>query len=183
MKKQLSTIKQQGFTLIELLVVIGILGILAAALIATIDPFEQLNKAQDANTKNTVVEYIDANIRYFTTHQAMPWSDANAPVTCNTGTAPSGTVLSPNAQMESCTAALISDGELKSSFSTATNILKGIYVTAGANNAVIACFKPVSKSQQKDPNTKYNNLGVAVANPTTNCVGYGGATDCYWCTQ
>ena len=32
----------KGFTLIELLVVIGILGVLAAALIATIDPFEQI---------------------------------------------------------------------------------------------------------------------------------------------
>jgi prepilin-type N-terminal cleavage/methylation domain-containing protein len=63
----------KGFTLIELLVVIGILGVLAAALVATIDPFEQLKKATDANVKNTAVEFIDANIRYFTTHNAMPW--------------------------------------------------------------------------------------------------------------
>ena len=44
-----------GFTLIELLVVIGILGILAAALVATIDPFEQLKKADDAKIKNIAV--------------------------------------------------------------------------------------------------------------------------------
>ena len=44
--------QKKGFTLIELLVVIGILGILAAALVATIDPFEQLNKAQDSTVKN-----------------------------------------------------------------------------------------------------------------------------------
>ena len=43
---------QKGFTLIELLVVLGILGILATALVATIDPFEQLKKASDANVKN-----------------------------------------------------------------------------------------------------------------------------------
>jgi len=176
--------RNAGFTLIELLVVIGILGILAAALIATIDPFEQLNKAQDANVKNTVVEYINANIRYFTTHQAMPWADAAVAAPCNAGVggAPSGTLLT-SAQMTACTVALISDSELKASFSTATNILGKIYVTAGANNAVIGCFAPVSKSQQKDLNTKYTSTGGLVPSPTTNCLGYGGATTCYWCTQ
>jgi prepilin-type N-terminal cleavage/methylation domain-containing protein len=65
MKKYLSTFKTQaGFTLIELLVVIGILGILAAALIATIDPFEQLKKANDSSVKNVAVEFVNSNIRY-----------------------------------------------------------------------------------------------------------------------
>jgi len=32
----------KGFTLMELLIVIGVLGILAAGLLAAIDPFEQL---------------------------------------------------------------------------------------------------------------------------------------------
>jgi len=184
MKRFLPRVKSiKGFTLIELLVVIGILGILAAALVATIDPFEQLNKATDANTKNTVVEYIDANIRYYTTHQAMPWGDVNAPAVCqNSGTAPSGALLT-GVPMASCTDALISDGELKGSFSSAVNILKNITITAGANNAVIGCFAPLSKSQQKDPNTKYTALGVPVALPATNCVGYGGLVTCYWCTQ
>jgi len=172
-----------GFTLIELLVVIGILGILAAALVATIDPFEQLNKATDANVKNTVVEYIDANIRYFTTHQAMPWSDVNAPAQCQAGgVPPSGSALT-TAQMSSCTTAIISDAELKASFTTATNILPHIFITAGSNNAVIGCFLPVSKSQLKDPNTKYSVTGGAVAGSPGTCKGYGGAIDCYWCTQ
>lgn len=175
--------KSKGFTLIELLVVIGILGILAAALVATIDPFEQLNKATDANVKNTVVEYINANIRYFTTHQALPWDDLTAPAACQAGGVPSGTQLTSGTKLPSCTTALITDGELKPSFSGATNILSKIYITAGANNALIGCFAPVSKSQQKDPNTKYTVTGGAVASPTTNCVGYGGATTCYWCTQ
>ena len=42
MKSARMNLIQKGFTLIELLVVIGILGILATSLIATIDPFEQL---------------------------------------------------------------------------------------------------------------------------------------------
>jgi len=171
-----------GFTLIELLVVIGILGILAAALVATIDPFEQLNKAQDANTKNTVVEYVDANIRYFTTHQAMPWDDTALTGSCQTAPNPSGTGLQI-ASMEDCTSDLIADHELKASFSTATNILKNIYVTSGVNNAVIVCFLPVSKSQMRDPLTTHTVTGGDVNNPSSACKGFGGGTDCYWCTQ
>ena len=176
--------RNKGFTLIELLVVIGILGILAAALIATIDPFEQLNKAQDANTKNTVVEYVDANIRYFTTHQAMPWADSALTGVCQKQGAnwPSGTGLQ-DVNMIDCTQDLISDHELKASFSTAINILKNIFVTAGVNNVVTVCYLPVSKSQQRDPLTTHTVTGGDVASPTTNCKGYNGSTDCYWCTQ
>jgi prepilin-type N-terminal cleavage/methylation domain-containing protein len=174
--------RDSGFTLIELLVVIGILGVLAAALVATIDPFEQLNKAQDSSTKNTVVEYIDANIRYFTTHSAMPWADAALNGACQTAGAPTGVGLQV-ASMIDCTKDLMADSELKPSFSTATNILKNIYVTAGADNVVIACYLPVSKSQKRDPLTTKTLVGGDVANPTTNCKGYGGGTDCYWCTQ
>lgn len=174
--------KNVGFTLIELLVVIGILGILAAALVATIDPFEQLNKATDANVKNTVVEYVDANIRYFTTHQAMPWDDSALTGACQTSPNPSGSQLT-SGPMTDCTADLIADHELKASFATATNILKNIYVTAGVNNAVIVCFLPVSKSQMRDPLTTHTITGGDVSNPSSACVGYGGATNCYWCTQ
>ena len=38
--------KSLGFTLIELLIVIALLGALAVGLLATIDPFEQLKKAE-----------------------------------------------------------------------------------------------------------------------------------------
>src|SRR3990167_3167776 len=74
MRKLLNVFKgTKGFTLIELLVVIGILGILAAALIATIDPFEQLKKGRDTTTRNTALEYLNALTRYYATHGAFPW--------------------------------------------------------------------------------------------------------------
>jgi len=44
----------KGFTLIELLVVIGILGVLAAALLVTIDPLEQFARGRDAGRLSTV---------------------------------------------------------------------------------------------------------------------------------
>lgn len=181
MRKFLSGFKRSsGFTLIELLVVIGILGVLAAALIATIDPFEQLKKAQDANVKNTVVEFSTANIRYYTTHNLLPWSDPNQ-ATCEGAGLPSGELLT-TARMTSCLNALVSDGELKSGFTTVTSILANIKVTGGTNT-VVTCFAPQSKSQQRDPNTTFNADGTSVASPTTNCVGYGGGTTCYWCAK
>ncbi len=170
--------KNKGFTLIELLVVIGILGVLAAALIATIDPFEQLKKATDTNVKNTTVEFVNSNIRYYTTHNLLPWADPSAGVACNTGSMPSAAPLT-NAQMSACLTAIINDGELKTAFTT-VNYLSSILVT-GTANSVIACFLPISKSQLKDTNTKYTSTGTPVANPTTNCVGYNGSTTCYWC--
>lgn len=43
----LSNKNKKGFTLIELLIVIAILGVLAASLLAFIDPFEQLARTRD----------------------------------------------------------------------------------------------------------------------------------------
>lgn len=167
-----------GFTLIELLVVIGILGVLAAALIATIDPFEQLKKATDANVKNTAVEFVNASIRYYTTHNALPWSDTTAPAACQSSPTPSAQSLT-GAQMTSCLNALVTDGELKAGFTTVTSILGGILIS-GTSNSVTACFQPQSRSQQRDQNTKYSSTGGT----GVNCVATGGtATNCYWCAQ
>lgn len=172
--------KNTGFTLIELLVVIGILGVLAAALIATIDPFEQLKKAQDANIKNTAVEFVNANIRYYTTHNTLPWSDTAVP-TCPAAGNPANSIsaLTLGSNM-GCVTALINDGELKAGFTTVTSILNSIIIS-GTTNGATACFQPQSKSQQRDLNTKYDNAGAV----TTGCTSQtaNGSTLCYWCSQ
>lgn len=56
--------KTSGFTLIELLVVIGILGILAAALIGTLDPLEQLAKGNDSASTQATDGIYNAAVRY-----------------------------------------------------------------------------------------------------------------------
>jgi len=168
--------RNSGFTLIELLVVIGILGVLAAALIATIDPFEQIKKANDANVKNATVEFVNANIRYYSTHNALPWTIAA------NGCASAATI-GTDASAASCLNALIADGELKSAFTAATNAINGIVYTGG-DNSVTACYQPVSKSGQRDPNTKYI-LQAGGAGPTTNATcpaTSAGVTSCYWCS-
>ena len=184
---QLSILNSQlkrGFTLIELLVVIGILGILAAALIATIDPFEQLNKAQDANSKNTAVEFLNANIRYYTTHSALPWEPAPAGADCLGGTADlTGQALDPAGGILPCLQVLVSEGELKSSFTTAAGILTGLYANETGGNMTI-CYAPKSKSQKRDASTAYTDAAGSVdantcpGGPTNPVTG----TTCYWCT-
>ncbi|PJE63249.1 Tfp structural protein, partial [Candidatus Roizmanbacteria bacterium CG10_big_fil_rev_8_21_14_0_10_39_6] len=44
--------QKKGFTLIELLIVIALLGTLAVALLAAIDPFEQFKKGTDTARRN-----------------------------------------------------------------------------------------------------------------------------------
>lgn len=167
-----------GFTLIELLVVIGILAIMAAALIATLDPFEQIKKGQDATVKNLASEFQSAVVRYYGTHNALPWDTiANGGGGCNAGakpTAPGSTLTT----LMTCITALVTDGELKASFpNTSATQLSQVMITNGAGGVdTIACFKPTSKSQLKDPNTKYSNVGVVTA-------GCPGGANCYWCIQ
>ena len=179
--------KSAGFTLIELLVVIGILGVLAAALVATIDPFEQLKKGNDSNVKNTAVEYANGNVRYYTTHTAFPWdSTSSGGGGCNGGVAPNGLTALSNGTtstgMLSCVQTLITDNELKPGFITATSQLAKIYAnfTAGTKTLTV-CFQPDSKSQQNDANTKYNADGQTGG--TKNCASSGVSNGCYWCTQ
>ncbi len=167
----------KGFTLIELLVTIGILGILAASLVATIDPFEQLRKADDANTKNTAVEFNDAALRYFTTHSALMWG-VDTSAACGGGLAPTTKALT-DPSVNGCLTDLVSDGELKAAFTTATSVLQNITIS-GTATSVTACFLPQSKSQQRDLNTKYSVSGTM----TTGCISQtsGGSTSCYWCS-
>lgn len=172
-----------GFTLIELLVVIGILGILAAALIATIDPFEQLKKANDATAKNIVAEFVDATTRYYGNHNAYPWDDTSfGGGGCNSATAPSSQKLVDGTSVWECVTTLIDDGEIKSTFKNATSALKAVVVNGGTDTTPVqACYQPQSKTGQKDPNTKFMETGVEDSGCKSQ-VATGGK-DCYYCAQ
>lgn len=178
--------KAKGFTLIELLVVIGILGILATALIATIDPFEQIRKANDSNTKNVMVEYLNGNLRYYTTHSAMPWAavaEGGFDGCGDNNGAVDGPTLTEATGAE-CVDALIADGELKSTFTDATGILAEITIN-GTENTLVACYMPISKSGQNDPNTKYDATGddTDAASCNSQITNDSESTNCYYCSS
>lgn len=174
--------KKKGFTLIELLVVLGILGILAAALLATINPVEQLNKAQDTSLKNVAAQFVSANVRYYSVKNALPWSStANGGAACYSA----GTTLAsvPLSSLTTCLTTLVSEGELKQSFLNSNNLNSAIAtnpnpLTGNAADTIV-CFQPKSESQQRDPNTKYTAGGTT----GTGCKSQGGTNNCYWCAQ
>lgn len=71
MKKR--NIFEKGFTLVELLIVIALIAILSVAVLATINPIEQSNKARDAKFKNDAAEVLSAYERYYTSVATYPW--------------------------------------------------------------------------------------------------------------
>ncbi len=62
---------QKGFTLIELLIVIGILGVLAAAILIALNPLEQFARGRDAGRLTTVDQLGDAVSSYSTAQNAV----------------------------------------------------------------------------------------------------------------
>lgn len=69
MKQKISA----GFTLVELLIVIALISILSVAVLATINPIEQANKAKDSTTQNDAAEVMNSYERYYANAQSYPW--------------------------------------------------------------------------------------------------------------
>lgn len=162
---------KKGFTLIELLVVIGIIGILAAGLLAAIDPLEQLRKAQDTSRQKIAVEYYGALTRYYSTYGTMPWG----------AVAQAGVLLS--AVTNTVTATLTNVGELKSSFNQGAGspALSAITLSGDTASNIYVCFDPVSRSLGAHPTTIYAD---ATAGTSANCPSSGyTTTNCYYCAR
>src|SRR6266446_5039966 len=117
-KYLLSTISsyKKGFTLIELLVVLAILGILAAALLAAINPVEQINKGQDASMEEEASEFVTAANSYYTAYNQPIWGQGSCPASPTAGSAMNG------ATIQSCISLLTTSGDLKASFATSSNL-------------------------------------------------------------
>jgi len=65
--------REKGFTLVELLIVIALIAILSVAVLATINPIEQANKAKDSTVQNDAAEVMNSYERYYANAQAYPW--------------------------------------------------------------------------------------------------------------
>ena len=183
----------------ELLIVIGVLGILAAGLLAAIDPFEQLKKARDTNNRSAAIEFLGSSQRYYATHGYLPWYKMTGAVyDCTSATIdelrvaatdyPFATVLvnkvgttGHDADMKTCVDNTLEvDGEIKDTFFDGLSTT--LYVTSGSQTRVGVCFPPESKSNRSDAQTAYNKstAGVVSLGCTTLQRDAG---DCLQCFQ
>jgi prepilin-type N-terminal cleavage/methylation domain-containing protein len=165
-------LKIRGFTLVELLIVIALIGILSVAVLSTINPIEQANKARDAKYKNDAAEILNALERYYASQQKYVWNKVDDSLTSKPfgGNANrigvgicGGTGTSTDAG--DCTASgtdgeLIATDELKKAFKgkdflTAVAADKKMYVYKAADSgttasSVYVCFVPAAKANRTD---------------------------------
>lgn len=157
---------KKGFTLIELLIVIGILGILAAGLLAAIDPLDQLRRGRDSTRRTIAVEFTNAMNRFYAQTGVWPWG-----TTADTAY----TNITAGATLAALTAA----NELKSSFAAGIPANSTI-IFAVSNGAVYTCFQQEGRA----PNAA--DVYVATGPPPTTgaaCSGASGGTACYFCAR
>ena len=69
--------KSFGFTLIELLVVVGILSVMAASLLVTLNPYTQIQKANDSKRKADLSQIQKALESYYQDNSAYPAQSAS----------------------------------------------------------------------------------------------------------
>lgn len=164
----------------ELLIVIGVLGILAAGLLAAIDPFEQLKKARDTNNRSAAIELLQSSQRYYANHGYLPWYkpglvagsyDTSCPDATWANLRPATAVVdftNPNDIIEvteedkvgltdvyNCiNDTLGDDGEIKGTFFD--GLATSLYLASGSKSRAVVCFAPEAKSNISDAQTQYS---------------------------
>ncbi|MBI2009968.1 MAG: prepilin-type N-terminal cleavage/methylation domain-containing protein [Candidatus Chisholmbacteria bacterium] len=134
----------KGFTLIEILIVIILIGILAIAVLAAINPVELVRKGRDTQRQADARELLGAYDRFYTTYGCYPWN----------GTDCSGTTVRAGVNPNFGTPAtddelLIEQGEIKAQFANRASITdadldKRLFVSEDAAGVVSVCFEPES---------------------------------------
>ncbi len=172
----------KGFTLVELLIVIALLGVLAAAVLAAINPLEQANRARDTRMRSDASQLLASIDRYFVSQDKFPWVGTGSGFVANNDVS-FGFANATGEQVGLCGAtcttdgALINNNELKTEFRNRDFIAKGgttdteaLYIgkATGASSSVYACWVPKSKSERQKA-TKTLTLGSTTLTTVTDC--------------
>ncbi len=154
MEKNQKKIRLLGFTMIELLVVIAVIGVLAVAVLSSIDPLEQINKGKDTKKRSDSAQILNAIDRYYASQQEYPFAIDS--------TTADGNLHIINTEMTDMLKYLTDTREIKSSFKTRLLGDKGyenylyLYINPqGAKNSgdvlgIYTCFQPSSYSFRQE---------------------------------
>jgi len=146
--------KKAGFTMIELLIVIAVLGVLAVAVLAAINPIEQINRGRDTGSRSDAEQLLSGIDRYYVARDGVwPWM-ANADDDDN---ATIGTLTPVDTDLDDTDGNDVLDKlstggtqELKQSFiNRITNDNYNdlnIYYGGAPGDSVYVCFEPQSGS-------------------------------------
>lgn len=169
-----------GFTLVELLIVIALLGVLATAVLAAINPLEQANRARDTRMRSDASQFLAAHDRYFVTQDKFTWV-TNGDVVNNDAAYGFANAMATGSGIcgVDCTTdgLLITNNELKTEFrnrdfiKNGTTATEALYVgkKTGASSSVYACWVPKSKSERTKA-TQTLTIGSPTLGTTTDCL-------------
>lgn len=172
-----------GFTMIELLIVIAVLGILAVAVLAAINPIEQINRARDTGNRSDSEQLLSAIDRYNASQMIWPWQgaadDADAIVwTQVTAAAPAaptgGCPMLSNLRHDATDTSCPGTDEVKQAFVNRITDTRynALYMEYGGEtgDSVYICFSPQSMSFGQEADTRCAGT-LPVGYPTTNVCG------------
>ena len=182
---------RKAFTLVELLIVITLIAILSVAVLATINPIEQTNKARDSQFKNDAAEVLGAYERYFASQNMYPWNagangeEQGTPIAAegqswHFGVLGNGGVGDTNSE-------LINTSEIKGSFANKTpftatvKAIDRLYMYHNGNDVNYVCFIPKAKANRTGAQgDKLRCLSMdnsdPTINPSLNEIGTGSCT-------
>ena len=155
--------RRLGFTMIELLIVISVLGILAVAVLAAINPIEQINRGKDTGYRSDSEQLLSGIDRYYAGKGYYPWVSGESITNNKTDPNANGVVdlvelVTETTDVGAEVAAVpmltnLSTGgasELKSSFITrivdTAYVGLSIYNNGTSGSSTYMCFIPKSSS-------------------------------------
>jgi len=149
--------------LVELLIVIALIGVLAVAVLAAINPLEQLNRARDTGMESDASQLLAAIDRFYATQDKFPWVFQTCTNCQADNDKPFGFYSAKDQAIGVCGATYTTNGilldqyELKSEFlnrkfikalDTAEADLLYIAKDTGASTSVYACWVPTSQAKR-----------------------------------